>query len=349
MLKFDKISEVQVDKQEWLYMFHTTEGPNILWTLPKVKIGMTDQKLHERFSSYSNHNVISNIIAIQCSFPAQRERAMKAYFKHVLKWKPTDGLEYFDKSYDEVLHYFNFFATADEEQILKNKHQYHKLFGSVPVFGQAKIETQATLTPVTPKQTNKKVQKDISLVEKYLIPVTSQLLEEQFIKCVQRCMETDTDILSVYNFMDQLIITELKNTIFQTSSSHYCVWKDGDTNKIIEKDKYAIQYMMKLSTVIETSEPIKNILTLYSQHYGKQLQSFLLCCLSNYHSNDESDDDSEPNSSQKQQLLINKLIQKCKHTNSVILVLKNLNNPDTVKKIGISVMKFVFHIDSVMN
>jgi hypothetical protein len=140
MFRTVNITNISSDHSGWLYMFETKFGVNCLWDCCKIKIGMTRRKLHERIYEYKNHQLFTNISAIQCSLPAKRERLMKAFFKHCLSWKAVDGVEYFDQPYLEILYYLEYFALANDElihnihNIYDQIHELHDFFQTVPLF-----------------------------------------------------------------------------------------------------------------------------------------------------------------------------------------------------------------------
>ena len=126
LIKAATTYSVKTSEMGWLYMFETTKGVTSTWDSCKIKIGMTKYKLETRLKSYTNYHVFKNITAIHCSVPAKRERLLKAYLKNTLKWQAVDGIEYFDKPYEEILYYIQHFAQEDEIKISKFHNDYSK-------------------------------------------------------------------------------------------------------------------------------------------------------------------------------------------------------------------------------
>jgi hypothetical protein len=119
LVKSASICDLNVAQNGWLYMFQTKEGCSSIWDTFKVKIGKTSGKLQDRIKQYKNYNSFINILAFHCENVDERERLMKAFFKHKLNWKPVDGLEYFDQPYELILQYLQKFSELPQTDIIQ--------------------------------------------------------------------------------------------------------------------------------------------------------------------------------------------------------------------------------------
>ena len=84
----------------WLYIFsaYCYDG-DITKILPEFtdKFGKTLRELFERLFEYNDEVSITNIEAIQCTLPCERERLVKAFLKMRTPIRPVVGNEYFIK------------------------------------------------------------------------------------------------------------------------------------------------------------------------------------------------------------------------------------------------------------
>jgi hypothetical protein len=114
------------------------------------------------------------------------------------------------------------------------------------------------------------------LIEKSLVPVTNQFFSEQFIKCLQRCIDSNVNLSSIHSLMAQLMLGELKNTMIKTDSSRKeCTWKDGDTNSLQQKDQFAIQYLQKFCEAILPDETARNLMKQYQSVWLEKSKEFI--------------------------------------------------------------------------
>ncbi len=126
--KYDKIEDVEsVTKEGWLYIFSALcyDG-DIHEILPENtdKFGKTIQMIIQRLRTYKKHVRMSNIEAIHCTFPDERERLVKAYLKYRTSIRPVAGNEYFTNCRNLIKVLMLIIVFIPDEQIVI----YHKYY-----------------------------------------------------------------------------------------------------------------------------------------------------------------------------------------------------------------------------
>ncbi len=139
--KYNKIDDVdKITEKGWLYIFNAfCYDYDIDEILPENtdKFGKTLDIILQRLRTYKQHVRITNIEAIHCKFPDERERLVKAYLKYRTSIKPVAGHEYFTNCRnlikvlmliivfipdEEIVMYHKFYADKNQEyNILFNK------------------------------------------------------------------------------------------------------------------------------------------------------------------------------------------------------------------------------------
>jgi hypothetical protein len=100
--KYDTIDDVDnITERGWLYIFSAfCYEKDITQILPENtdKFGQTTKMIFERLQTYKKHVKMTNIESINCTFPEERERLIKAYLKQRININPIAGLEYYSNS-----------------------------------------------------------------------------------------------------------------------------------------------------------------------------------------------------------------------------------------------------------
>jgi len=99
--KYDNLNSIEKSSiAGWLYIFTAyCYDKDITKILPEFtdKFGKTLRELFERLFEYNDEVNITNIEAIQCTLPCERERLVKAFLKMRTPIRPVVGNEYFIK------------------------------------------------------------------------------------------------------------------------------------------------------------------------------------------------------------------------------------------------------------